>query len=145
MKNVTIVSADGHSVMPTALWRQYLEPQYHEHLAQFEAENAVVFAGAGGEKDDGNGGKPVMTAQAAAYVEPVSAGDHDVEKKEGRRLTFGVGNYVGGGMKQAHIETGCFQMMLHQPRDVGVVFQHKYGLAQTVCPSFTPRRSPGGC
>jgi predicted TIM-barrel fold metal-dependent hydrolase len=41
MKNVTIVSADGHSVMPTALWRQYLEPQYHEHLAQFEAENAV--------------------------------------------------------------------------------------------------------
>jgi translation elongation factor EF-Ts len=27
-----------------------------------------------------------------------------------------------------------FQMMLHQPRDVGVVFQYKNGLAQPVCP-----------
>jgi hypothetical protein len=25
-------------------------------------------------------------------------------------------------------------MMLHQPRDVGVVFQYKNGLAQPVCP-----------
>jgi hypothetical protein len=25
-------------------------------------------------------------------------------------------------------------MMLHQPRNIGVVFQYKYGLAQTVCP-----------
>ena len=24
--------------------------------------------------------------------------------------------------------------MLHQPRDIGVVFQYKYGLAQPVCP-----------
>jgi len=25
-------------------------------------------------------------------------------------------------------------VMLHQPRDIGVVFQYKYSLAQTVCP-----------
>jgi hypothetical protein len=25
-------------------------------------------------------------------------------------------------------------MMLHQPRNIGVVFQYKYGLAQPVCP-----------
>jgi predicted TIM-barrel fold metal-dependent hydrolase len=41
MKKVTIVSADGHSVMPVELWPEYLEPQYHDHLPAFGAENDV--------------------------------------------------------------------------------------------------------
>jgi hypothetical protein len=81
----------------------------------------------------------VISAQTAANVEAVSAGHHDVEKEESGRLAFSVGDNVCGGVKQAHIEASCFQVMLHQPRDIGVVFQHKYSLAQTVCPSFTPR------
>jgi hypothetical protein len=28
--------------------------------------------------------------------------------------------------------------MLHQPRNIGFVFQYKYSLAQTVCPRLTP-------
>jgi hypothetical protein len=37
-------------------------------------------------------------------------------------------------VKEARLKTGCLQVMLHQPRDVVVVFQYKNGLAQPVCP-----------
>jgi hypothetical protein len=37
-------------------------------------------------------------------------------------------------VKKACRESRSFQMMLHQPRNIRVVFQYKYGLAQTVCP-----------
>jgi len=38
---LSIVSADGHSVMPTELWSEYLEPEFHEHLPQMEADQAI--------------------------------------------------------------------------------------------------------
>ncbi len=79
-----------------------------------------------------------MRAQAAADIEAVSAGNHDVQQKQSGRLALGVGNQVGGGVKQPRCKPGGFQVMLHQPRNIGVVFQYKYGLAQPVCPS------PGG-
>src|ERR1035441_2815205 len=83
----------------------------------------------------------MVTAQPPADVEPVSARNHDVEQKQGRRFPLGIGDYIGGGMKQTHIETCRFQGMLHQPRYIGIVFQNKYGLAQTVClPSPHGRR-----
>ena len=75
-----------------------------------------------------------MIAQAAANIEAVAAGNHDVEKKESGRLALGVGNEIGGGVKQACFKARRFKMMLHQPGDIGVVFQNKYGLAQTVSP-----------
>jgi hypothetical protein len=37
-------------------------------------------------------------------------------------------------MKQARMKAGCFQVMLHKARDVSIVFQYEYGLAQTVGP-----------
>jgi hypothetical protein len=37
-------------------------------------------------------------------------------------------------MKDADCKTSGFKMMLYQPRDVGIVFQNKYGLAQTGMP-----------
>jgi hypothetical protein len=37
-------------------------------------------------------------------------------------------------VKQARIESRRFQMMLHQPCNISVVFQYKYGLAQPVSP-----------
>jgi phage tail protein X len=37
-------------------------------------------------------------------------------------------------MKQARLEACGLQVVLHQPRDVNVVFQYKDGLAQTVSP-----------
>ena len=41
MKNVTMVSADGHSVMPTDLWPEYLERKFHEHLPALRAEQEI--------------------------------------------------------------------------------------------------------
>ncbi|HEY6531363.1 MAG TPA: amidohydrolase family protein [Acidimicrobiales bacterium] len=41
MSKISIVSADGHSVMPTELWSEYLEPAFHEYLPQMRADNAV--------------------------------------------------------------------------------------------------------
>ena len=102
--------------------------------AQLEAQHAVVFAGARGQKDDGNGGKPGVIAQAPANVEAVAAGNHDVEQKQRGRLALGIGNEVGGGVKQARLKARRFKVMLHQPGNIGVVFQNKYGLAQTVSP-----------
>ena len=92
---------------------------------QFEAENAIVFAGARGEKDDGNGGKAGVIAQAAANIETIAAGHHDVEQKKRGRLALGVGNEIGWGMKQACLKTCRFKVMLHQPCDIGVVFQNE--------------------
>jgi hypothetical protein len=37
-------------------------------------------------------------------------------------------------MKLAYRKTCRLKVMLYQPRNIGVVFQYKYGLAQTVCP-----------
>ena len=55
-------------------------------------------------------------------------------RNKSRRLALGIGDHVGGGMVQPRRKPRCFKMMLHQPCDIGVVFQNKYGLAQTVCP-----------
>ena len=53
-----------------------------------------------------------------------------------------------GSVKQPRGESCCFKVMLHQPRNISVVFQHKYGLAQPVCPrpaavEFVLRRPHG--
>ena len=39
MSRVSIVSTDGHAVMPVELWPEYLEQRFHEHLPAFRAEN----------------------------------------------------------------------------------------------------------
>jgi predicted TIM-barrel fold metal-dependent hydrolase len=38
---VSIVSADGHAVMPVERWPEYLERDYHDYLPQLLAENEV--------------------------------------------------------------------------------------------------------
>ena len=41
MDRLTIVSADGHSVMPTELWPEYLEKEFHDYLPAFTAEQEI--------------------------------------------------------------------------------------------------------
>ncbi len=41
MRNVTIVSADGHAVMPVEAWPDYLEERFHDYLPALYAENEV--------------------------------------------------------------------------------------------------------
>ena len=39
MERLLLVSADGHAVMPEALWVEYLEEEFHEHLPRLSEEN----------------------------------------------------------------------------------------------------------
>ena len=41
MPEVSIVSADGHAVMPAEMWPDYLESRFHDQLPRFEAEDAL--------------------------------------------------------------------------------------------------------
>jgi predicted TIM-barrel fold metal-dependent hydrolase len=41
MRKVSIVSADGHAVMPVERWSEYLEPAFHEHLPRLLADQAA--------------------------------------------------------------------------------------------------------
>jgi hypothetical protein len=75
-----------------------------------------------------------MVPQAPANVQSVSAGNHNVQQKHRRRFALGIGNKVGGSVIQARIKSSGFKVVLHQPRNIGVVFQYKNCLAQTICP-----------
>jgi hypothetical protein len=76
-----------------------------------------------------------VAAQSAANIEPIAAGDHDIKQKQRGRLTLGVGNQVSGSLEEASCKPRCLKVMLHEPRNIGVVFQYKYGLAQPVLSS----------
>jgi predicted TIM-barrel fold metal-dependent hydrolase len=41
MRKVSIVSVDGHAVMPAELWPDYLESRFHDQLPRFEEENTL--------------------------------------------------------------------------------------------------------
>jgi predicted TIM-barrel fold metal-dependent hydrolase len=45
MAKVIVVSADGHAVMPPAVWSEYLEPRYHDFLPALQ-EETKIFTGA---------------------------------------------------------------------------------------------------
>jgi hypothetical protein len=84
-----------------------------------------------------------VVAQAAADVEAVTAGNHDVEEKQDGGLALGVGDESRGSCVDAGRETGGFEVMLDETRDVGVILKHKHGLAQAE-DSFPGRRNGGG-
>ena len=112
--------------------------------AKLQAEHAVIFAGTRRQKNDGDGGEGSIGAKTPAHVEAVSTGNHDVEKEERRRLALGVRNEIGGGKVRLDTESRRFKVMLHKPRNIGVIFQHKNGLAQPVCPRRRPYLKFGG-
>ena len=41
MDKVSIVSTDGHAVLPAELWPEYLEPRFHEHLPALRADDEI--------------------------------------------------------------------------------------------------------
>src|SRR5579863_2888614 len=85
--------------------------------AEFQSEHPIVFARARRQKDDGYRRKALMIAQPPANVEPVTAGNHDVEEKERGWLPLSVRNKVGWGVIEASIKSSRFKMMLYKPRD----------------------------
>ena len=75
-----------------------------------------------------------MGPQPPADIQSIASWNHDVEKKKRGGLTLRIGNHIIRGMENPGCKSSGFKMMLHQPRNVGVVFQYKYGLAQTGVP-----------
>jgi hypothetical protein len=73
-------------------------------------------------------------AEAAADIEAVAPGDHDVEQEEGRDLPLGLGDEVDGSSEDADGKTGSFEMVLNQAGDICVIFENEYCLAQPVLP-----------
>jgi predicted TIM-barrel fold metal-dependent hydrolase len=41
MQKVSIVSTDGHAVLPAELWPEYLEPRFHEYLPALRADDEI--------------------------------------------------------------------------------------------------------
>ena len=107
---------------------------------QLQAENAVIFARPGGEKDDRYGAQSGVAAQPAAYVQAVSSGHHDVQQKEHGRLALSVRHEVGRSAVDADPKTGGFQMMLYQAGNIRIIFQDAYGLTQMVLPDVQAAR-----
>ncbi len=41
MEKVSIVSTDGHAVLPAELWPEYLEQRFHEYLPALRADDEI--------------------------------------------------------------------------------------------------------
>ena len=41
MRKVSVVSTDGHAVLPAELWPEYLERRFHEHLPALRADDEI--------------------------------------------------------------------------------------------------------
>ena len=78
------------------------------------------------------------TDLAAADIEPVSSGNHDVQQEKRGRLPLGIGDKIGGSQIRPDGKPCRFQVMLHKAGNISVIFQHKYGLAQPVCLARRP-------
>lgn len=80
---------------------------------EFESLDAVVFGCAGSKEDDGDHTEGGVLAEAAAEVEAITAGDHDVEQEEGGWLAFGIGEDLVDGEIGANGKPCTFQVVLN--------------------------------
>ncbi len=92
--------------------------------------DTIVLRGTGRQEDDGHDAEERVLAKPPAEIEAISAGNHDVEQEEGGRLPFCVGEDLVDGQVWADGKPRTFKVVLHQPGDVGVIFQHKDRLTQ---------------
>ena len=89
MDRVIIVSADGHASMPSKLWPEYLEREYHELLPRLTAENELATTYIIGRV--GNGDYGVALAYCTVLIVLMSAATALIqlvvgERELGRRI-----------------------------------------------------------
>ena len=100
--------------------------------AHLQAMHAVVFRSASCQEDDGYDAQRGVLAQPAAEVKAIAARHHDIQQKQRRRLPLGIGKNLTDRQIGANGKTGALQVVLDQPGDIRVVFQHKNRLTQFV-------------
>jgi hypothetical protein len=102
--------------------------------AKFQAQDAVIFGGAGSKKDDRDCRKRRVATEPAAYIQTIAARNHDIQQKQGWSLTFRIGNKVGWSVKDAGRKPSRLKMMLNEAGNVRVVLEYKNCLTQPECP-----------
>ena len=87
--------------------------------------HAVVLARSRGQKDDRHAGQRRVLPQPPAQIQPIAAGHHDVQQKQRRPLPLRVLQNRTNRRIRPHRVARALQLILHQPADVGIVFQGK--------------------
>ena len=98
--------------------------------AHLQAEHAVVFRGASGQEDDGHNAQRRVLTQATAEIKAIAAGNHNIQQEKSGRLPLGIGKNLTDRQIRANGETGAFQVILDQPGDIWIIFQHENRLTQ---------------
>ena len=76
---------------------------------------------------DGPSGLEVFSSEP---VEAVASGNHDIQQKQRRGLALGIGKYLIDRQIGPDSKTRAFKMVLHQARNICIIFQHKNRLTQ---------------
>jgi hypothetical protein len=84
------------------------------------------------EEDDRDNTKRRILAQPAAKIESIATRNHNIEQEERGRLSLCIAKYLVDRQIGADSETSAFQVVLDQPGDIGIVFQHKNRLTHFV-------------
>src|SRR5581483_1707980 len=99
---------------------------------EIEAGDFIGFRSFRGEEDDRRHGNIAVVADLAADVETVVSGNHDVEKEKRRWSFFGLGNYAVPGEERSNGKARAFQVIAHQPSNIGIIFDDKNRLFHEV-------------
>ncbi len=90
--------------------------------AQLESHDAVCFGSARGEKDDREMGQFGVAADAAANIEPVGIGKHDIENDQVRLFAPAQPQRAFAGLRSRKSEPFFFKVVLDEMEEVGVIF-----------------------
>ena len=98
--------------------------------AQLEPDDAIRLFGPGREHDDRDARRARVTAQRAAYLQAVEAGEHQVEQQQvGQRAAHRRQDFRAG-VKHVHGKAGAPEAVAEQVRDVVVVLDDQQTLGR---------------
>src|SRR5580704_16513701 len=92
--------------------------------------HAIIFSSASGQKDDGDNAQGRILTQTATEIKPITPWNHDVQQKQRWGLPLGIGKNLTYRQIGADGKSCGFQVILNQPGDIWIVFQHENRLTQ---------------
>ena len=94
--------------------------------ADFEAQHAIHFIGSRRQEEDGDPGQRAVLPHAAAEVETVAVGQHDVENDQVRFPDFQLFDRAFRAGDDARRQSLAAQIVLEQRGEFGLVFNDGY-------------------